>query len=84
MTRPRTDEWAVIGESEDPIPGDPEEVARLGRDLRKTAESIKKQAEEIKALSSIEAWKSKAAEEFRGQAEEAEGKLRKAYKRYDA
>ncbi|MFF3845417.1 putative T7SS-secreted protein [Streptomyces sp. NPDC002328] len=84
MTRPRADEWAVIGESADPIPGDPEEVARLGRSLRKTAEAIRKQADEIKALSSVEAWKSKAAEEFRGQAEEAEGKLRKAYKRYDA
>lgn len=84
VRRPRAEEWAVIGESADPIPGDPEEVAKLGRDLRKTAESIKKQADEIKALSSVEAWKSKAAEEFRNEAEEAEGKLRKAYKRYDA
>ncbi|WP_053743416.1 putative T7SS-secreted protein [Streptomyces sp. NRRL WC-3618] len=74
----------MIGESSDPIPGDPEQVARLGRDLRKTAESIKKQADEIKALSSVEAWKSKTAEEFRTQAEGAEGKLRKAFKRYDA
>ncbi|MEV6884911.1 putative T7SS-secreted protein [Streptomyces sp. NPDC051135] len=84
MTRPRADEWAVIGEPEDPVPGDPEEIARLGRDLRRTAESIKKQASEIKALSSVEAWKSKAAKEFREQAEEAGGKLSKAYKRYDA
>lgn len=84
MTRPRADEWSVVGESADPIPGDAEEVAKLGRDLRRTAESIRKQANEIKALSSVEAWKSKAAEEFRKEAEEAEGKLRKAYKRYDA
>ncbi|MFF4347707.1 putative T7SS-secreted protein [Streptomyces sp. NPDC001530] len=84
MTRPQADEWAVIGESSDPIPGDPEEVAKLGRDLRKTAEAIQKQAKEIKALSSVESWKSKAAEEFRKEAEEAEGKLRKALKRYDA
>lgn len=84
MTRPRTDEWTVIGESSDPIPGDPEQVASLGRDFRKTAEAIKKQADEIKALSSVAAWKGKAADEFRGQAEEAEGKLRKAFKRYDA
>ncbi|MHB9852809.1 putative T7SS-secreted protein [Streptomyces krungchingensis] len=83
MTRPRADEWTVIGESSDPIPGDPEEVAQLGRELRKTAEAIKKQAKEIKALSSVEAWKSKAAEEFRKEAEEAEGKLQKAFKRYD-
>ncbi|MET9912717.1 putative T7SS-secreted protein [Streptomyces sp. NPDC006476] len=73
----------MIGESADPIPGDPEEVAKLGRDLRRTAESIKKQADEIKALASVESWKSKAATEFREQAEGAEGKLRKAFRRYD-
>ncbi|MDX3747856.1 putative T7SS-secreted protein [Streptomyces sp. AK08-02] len=84
MTRPRAGEWAVVGEPSDPIPGDPEEVARLGRDFRRTAESIKKQADEIKALSSVAAWKSKTADEFRTQAEGAEGKLRKAFRRYDA
>ncbi|CAL9475982.1 putative T7SS-secreted protein [Streptomyces sp. Tu 3180] len=74
----------MIGEHSDPIPGDPEEVAKLGRDLRKTAESIRKQADEIKALASVDQWKSKTADEFRKEAEEAEGKLRKAFKRYDA
>lgn len=84
MSRPRAEEWSVIGEESDPVPGDPHEVARLGRDLRKTAKAILKQADEIKALSTVEAWKSKAAEEFRSEADEAEGKLRKAFKRYDA
>uniref|UniRef100_A0AAU2A0S1 Putative T7SS secretion signal domain-containing protein n=1 Tax=Streptomyces sp. NBC_00093 TaxID=2975649 RepID=A0AAU2A0S1_9ACTN len=74
----------MIGESSDPLPGDPEQVAGLGRDFRRTAEAIKKQADEIKALSSVAAWTGKTADEFRGQAEEAEGKLRKAFKRYDA
>jgi hypothetical protein len=73
----------VIGEPSDPVPGDPEEIAGLGRELRRTAEAIKKQADEIKALASVEQWKSKTAEEFRKEAEEAEGKLRKAFKRYD-
>ncbi|MEU9552956.1 putative T7SS-secreted protein [Streptomyces werraensis] len=84
MKRPRPDEWAVIGEQADPVPGDPEEVARLGRELRRTAESIRKQADEIRALSRVDQWKSKAAKEFRAEAEEAEGKLRKAMRRYDA
>ncbi|MEU9587290.1 putative T7SS-secreted protein [Streptomyces werraensis] len=84
MKRPRADEWAVIGEQADPVPGDPEEVARLGRELRRTAESIRKQADEIRALSRVDQWKSKAAKEFRAEAEEAEGKLRKAMRRYDA
>ncbi|CAL9541536.1 hypothetical protein SUDANB15_04223 [Streptomyces sp. enrichment culture] len=84
MTRPRAEEWVVLGEQSDPVPGDPEEVAKLGRELRKTAESIRKQADEIKALASVDQWKSKTADEFRKEAEEAEGKLRKAFKRYDA
>ncbi|MEU6732825.1 putative T7SS-secreted protein [Streptomyces physcomitrii] len=83
MSRPPAAEWAVLGEDGDPVPGNPEEVARLGRSLRKTADAIRKQADEIKALSDVEAWKGKAATEFRDQAEEADGKLRKAFKRYD-
>ncbi|QKW09394.1 hypothetical protein HUT18_26400 [Streptomyces sp. NA04227] len=83
MTRPAAHEWAVLGEDGDPVPGDPEEVAALGRSLRKTADAILKQAGEIKALADVDAWKSKAAEEFRKEAEEADGKLRKAFKRYD-
>lgn len=84
MKRPRAEEWAAIGEQADPVPGDPEEVAKLGRELRRTAESIRKQADEIRALSRVDQWKSKAAKEFRAEAEEAEGKLRKAMRRYDA
>ncbi|MFG3100119.1 putative T7SS-secreted protein [Streptomyces sp. NPDC048182] len=83
MTRPRADEWSAIGESADPVPGEAEEVAKLGRDLRKTAKAIQKQADEIKALASVDEWKSKTAAEFRKEAGEAEGKLRKALRRYD-
>ncbi|MFE1045097.1 hypothetical protein ACFW5S_04295 [Streptomyces olivaceus] len=82
--RPAAHRWEVLGESSDPVPGDPYEVAALGKKLRKTAESIQKQADSIKALSSVENWKSKAATEFREAAEGAEGRLRKAFKRYDA
>ncbi|MFD5181811.1 putative T7SS-secreted protein [Streptomyces sp. NPDC058372] len=82
-SRPASHRWEVVGESSDPVPGDPEDVARLGRELRKTAEAIEKQAGEIKALASVEAWKSKTAEEFREQAEGAGDKLRKAFRRYD-
>ncbi|MFD9025465.1 putative T7SS-secreted protein [Streptomyces parvulus] len=83
MTRPAAHRWAVLDEASDPIPGDPEEVARLGRQLRKTAEAIEKEAREIKELASVENWKGKAATEFRGAAEGAGDKLRKAFKRYD-
>lgn len=83
MTRPANHRWAVLDESSDPVPGDPEEVAKLGRQLRKTAEAIEKEAREIKELASVENWKGKAATEFRSAAEGAGDKLRKAFKRYD-
>ena len=81
--RPAAYRWDVLGESSDPIPGDPYEVARLGKQLRKTADAIEKEAREIKALASVENWKSKTATEFRDSAQEASGKLRKAFTRYD-
>ncbi|MFI9728038.1 hypothetical protein [Streptomyces sp. NPDC052092] len=81
--RPAAHRWAVLDESADPVPGDPETVARLGRTLRRTAEAIDKEAREIEALASVDSWKGKTATEFRGEAEGASGKLRKAFKRYD-
>ncbi|HEY5834535.1 WXG100 family type VII secretion target [Streptomyces sp.] len=82
MTRPAHG-WEVLGEDGDPVPGDPEEVTRLGRELRRTAEAIEKEANEIRALASVESWKGKSADEFRDQAQKAEGKLRKALHRYE-
>ncbi|MEU9735728.1 hypothetical protein [Streptomyces sp. NPDC048002] len=82
-TRPAAHRWAVLDESSDPVPGDPQEVARLGRQLRRTAEAIEKEAREIKELASVENWKGKTATEFRTAAEGAGDKLRRAFKRYD-
>ncbi|MFI9603124.1 putative T7SS-secreted protein [Streptomyces sp. NPDC052043] len=73
----------MLDETSDPIPGDPYEVARLGRQLRKTAEAIEKEAREIKALRSVKNWQGKAAKEFEESAKGAGDKLRKAFKRYD-
>ena len=82
-SRPATHRWSVLDETSDPVPGDPYEVAKLGRQLRKTAEAIDKEAGEIKALASVENWKSKTAEAYRDTAKGAGDKLRKAFKRYD-
>ncbi|WP_445528245.1 putative T7SS-secreted protein [Streptomyces cyslabdanicus] len=73
----------MLDETSDPIPGDPYEVAKLGRQLRKTAEAIEKEAREIKALGSVKNWQGKAAKEFEGSSKGAGDKLRKAFKRYD-
>lgn len=84
MARPPAYEWEILGEDSDPVPGDPEEVARLGRNLRRTAERIKRQAEEIKALADVDSWKGKAADKYRDEAGDASSKLRTAFTRYDA
>lgn len=84
MRRPPAHEWAVLDEDGDPVPGDPDAVALLGTALRETAERIWRQAGEIKALASVESWKSEAADRFRDAAGDAADTLRKAYHRYHA
>ena len=74
----------MLGESGDPIPGDPESVALLGLTLRDTANDIQRETGEVQALSSVESWQSKAAGRFRDAAHDAVGDLRKAFHRYDA
>ena len=83
MRRPPVAEWAVLGEHTDPIPGEPDTVVMLGQDLRIIADALTQRADEIQALSSVETWKSQAADEFRGAAGEAVKNLRKAFHRYD-
>lgn len=83
MTRPPAHEWAVLDEDGDPIPGDPDLVAALGQSLRDTAEDIRREADDIKALSTVESWQSKAADKFRETADDTVEPLRKAYHRYD-
>lgn len=57
----RTDaDWPPLWH-DDPTPGDPEEVAELGRKLRKMADMIDEQSRVIKALASVEGWDSEAA-----------------------
>ncbi|MFE0691926.1 putative T7SS-secreted protein [Streptomyces xiamenensis] len=76
-------DWSLVGESSDPIPGDPEEVATLGRELRQMADAIQQQAGEIEALASVENWNTPTAEQFREKADGVSGRLRKAFDRYD-
>jgi hypothetical protein len=83
VRRPPVHEWAVLGEDADPVPGDPDAVAALGGLLRDTADEIWRESGEVRALASVESWKSDAAERFRNAADDAVGNLRKAYHRYD-
>lgn len=79
-SRPRG--WEPLHDG-DPIPGDPYEVARLGKNLRKMADEIEKQANNIRALASVEGWDSEAGKEFHEIADGASGRLRRAFDRYD-
>ncbi len=79
-TRPTDWEPLHIG---DPVPGDPQEVARLGKKLRTMADEIDKQARNIKALSSVESWDSDAGRGFHEIADGTAGRLKRSFERYD-
>ncbi|NKI44345.1 hypothetical protein [Streptomyces physcomitrii] len=77
----RPHDWHPLADS-DPIPGDPERLEKLGKDLRKTADELEKQVRHVKAASEVESWDSDAGKEFREKAKGARGKLEAALKRY--
>ncbi|MGX1302558.1 ElaB/YqjD/DUF883 family membrane-anchored ribosome-binding protein [Streptomyces albogriseolus] len=66
----------------DPVPGDPDRVASLGKKLKRTAEELERQVRNLKAISEVESWDSDAGREFRKRAEGCHGKLDAARKRY--
>ncbi|MCX2927354.1 putative T7SS-secreted protein [Streptomyces sp. NEAU-W12] len=78
----RPKDWSPMYDS-DPVPGDPYEVARLGKRLRGMADEIDKQARNIKALASVDGWDSDAGRAFHEIAGDTSGRLKKAYDRYD-
>ncbi|MEU6555657.1 putative T7SS-secreted protein [Streptomyces sp. NPDC046915] len=79
----RTDaDWPPLWH-DDPTPGDPEDVAELGRKLRKMAEMIDEQSRVIEALASVEGWDSDAGKGFHDLAGGTADKLKKSFERYD-
>ncbi|MFD5570751.1 putative T7SS-secreted protein [Streptomyces cadmiisoli] len=78
----RPKDWSPLYDS-DPVPGDPYEVARLGKKLRGMADEIDKQARNIRALASVDGWDSDAGRAFHEIADDTAGRLKKAYDRYD-
>ncbi|MEU5753389.1 putative T7SS-secreted protein [Streptomyces sp. NPDC047829] len=78
----RPKDWSPIYDS-DPVPGDPYEVAQLGKELRSMADEIDKQARNIKALASVDGWDSDAGRAFHEIADDTAVRLKNAYDRYD-
>ncbi|MES5824389.1 hypothetical protein [Streptomyces sp. RG80] len=78
--RPR--DWHPVADR-DPVPGDPDQVAALGRQLRKTADELQRQIRNLKAIAELDSWDSKAGKEFREKAKGNTKKLEAAFSRYD-
>ncbi|WP_406468880.1 putative T7SS-secreted protein [Streptomyces hirsutus] len=78
----RDEDWPPLWH-DDPTPGDPDEVAELGRKLRKMADMIDEQSRVIKALASVEGWDSEAGKGFHEIAGGTADKLKKSFERYD-
>ena len=81
MRRPA--DWQPLADA-DPVPGDPYDVAGLGRQFRATAELIASASQRLKTMCTDEFWDSDAGAAFRQRSDDTAGKLSKAYARYDA
>lgn len=80
MSRPT--DWSPLAGS-DPVPGDPDEVDRIGRRYEDTATALRDQAARLRALARDESWDSDAGNEWRHQGREVAEKLHKVVDRYD-
>ncbi|MFD4599114.1 putative T7SS-secreted protein [Streptomyces sp. NPDC058464] len=78
----RPKDWSPLYDS-DPVPGDPYEIAKLGKKLRGMADEIDKQARNIRALASVDEWDSDAGRAFHEIAGDTAGRLKQVYDRYD-
>ncbi|MBV9794661.1 MAG: hypothetical protein JO016_12055 [Actinobacteria bacterium] len=81
MGRPA--DWSPLADG-DPVPGDPDEVAALGRRFRATAAAIEQASERLRTMCTDEFWESDAGVAFRSRSVDTAGKLAKAYDRYHA
>ncbi len=78
----RPTDWSPLAGS-DPVPGDPDEVERVGNHYVNTAEALREQAARLRALASDRSWESDAGETWRHQGREVAEKLDTVVRRYD-
>jgi hypothetical protein len=76
-------DWSPLAVS-DPVPGDPVEVAALGRRLAATADEISSAAQRLRTMCTDTFWDSGAGEAFRARSVATAGKLAAAFDRYQA
>ncbi|MFE9767875.1 hypothetical protein ACFYPC_25700 [Streptomyces sp. NPDC005808] len=83
MTRPADHRWAVLGESEDPVPGDVYDLTALAKRFTATAKTISDTAAALRRLGDQKSWDSKAGREFAEKAEDTAKTVSKAHGRYE-
>jgi hypothetical protein len=83
MSRPPDYEWEVLGEGQDPIPGDPSEIRNESGRLGKMAQTILDQIQLLKDIASDEN-AGKFHEKLAESANELKGDLTKVADRYEA
>lgn len=76
-------DWSPLAVA-DPVPGDPAEVAALGRRLAATAGEISSAAQRLRTMCTDTFWDSGAGEAFRARSVATAGKLAAAFDRYQA
>ncbi len=76
-------DWSPLSDT-DPVPGDPVEVAALGRRLAATADEISSAAQRLRTMCTDTFWDSGAGEAFRARSVATAGKLAAAFDRYQA
>lgn len=79
----RPGDWQPLADA-DPVPGDPYDVAGLGRRFRATADLIASASQRLKTMCTDEFLDSDAGAAFRQRSDDTAGKLTKAYARYAA
>jgi hypothetical protein len=77
----RPADWAPLATA-DPVPGDPVEVALLGRRLRQVADQVSADVGWLRSLCTAQFWGSGAGQAFQGQVEDAAAELGRARERY--
>jgi hypothetical protein len=77
----RLADWRPLA-TDDPVPGDPVEVALAGRRLRQMADQISADVSWLRSLCTARFWDSGAGQAFRGQVDDAAARLARARERY--
>ena len=79
MSRPA--DWTPLAAA-DPVPGDPVEVARVGRRLQQVADQISADVSWLRSLCTAQFWDSGAGQAFHGRVDDAAATLARTYDRY--